>query len=1376
MGSVVADPALAGVVAGLTKLAEDHPYLKPTGTEYAPHPLLYWVRRCREFALAKKTQEAESCLERVTDSLEYELAQIRDAFRRFDHDDSKHLDTNEFKLMCAYIGWGTEEASVMDLDKDEKISLEEFERFVGHMGGLQQLFQHRRQRVARKQWGVDAPSIIEVGARVQAYHYTENNEKSKSLREAQVLELNVMPSNGVRLVFGFGEGRDARQERQVVPPNWIFSDTHDSDVVAALREVGILEEQQGFWASIFPESEMRAVQRLTTCQRAALANVRSNASLNHEKAMPEVRDRFARLGYGEDELQGVLGWIQDLAPMCIHIHIDDVGRFLETDEFYRSQFETGTSCGALDDKNMIRKGWETDLFGGAYDEAKPFERCKYGALGVMNDYRGITSAYQYGDSYLVLKDVRLRATFASTDSGGIEGQRLAVLDKYAHVLKEYNDTEIHRLVEVAMANTSLEDVPRMQPRLLRGLTADTTNDWVTMGFPDLPQKKGRYFFEVELHNGCESPQIGMLSNQFALAPRTRGQHLLGVGDDKYGWAADGQHSILWHAGQKYAWNRTWKSSGRQLKEMVVVGIAVDIEACKIWFATNGVWDEEAEPSFGPSMIPRGTALYPAISFKGRAAFNFGPEFKHKAPEFKGKSFLAWPGMPDGRLRADCPIIGNSNHVSIYKEIQIHGEVSLKRNVQRLVANRKHLEVSKSDRSWAVCVDGLGSADGSYDRVGAKNGKAMYKQHDGDSHQIFFDRNTENWKIIHEERPDIWLAEAPPVAGSFEPPRHQWSVPTTKRGRVPVGLFKQVCANANVSSEVQEHIISVLGKGASGSEQEIFRIDDHTTFEDEWTKLQKENKVQMTAEDFWILCVQKKHEILSGKRMKDAVIVETPHPYPAKTHSWTRDVSLPNATKLRVTFDPRSVTLDDCTTFKALAGGLSKSLAGVGARAHLRAISGTDQVHGTMAGQAEGGKWIVNIDNDETEICGCFREWMDAAEGRHCTATCAQEKKVIRVKYDQTVGEEISGFTFNEACPLSPFSIAGFTTPGGPAQLKGVFTGWFVDVIHLIKQKAFKDLTGEDLGEVPMNLTQIAENIEGFKKRLEALRDVKNITLVFYNGLDFQLLPSCAVSYKAKRVSDEILALASSGGVLSIADMTEKGPARDAGVRTGWHVSLHETFSRRENKDLLHHLTPQKVLEDPELIRTIPNLTLMLEPANAEPQEFFCGKERSWSSFVMPSNTAQFVFQSDGDGGDSPDERWGVFAVVTNAEEPPPAESLIQELQSAYEEANTSMVGFSSKGVSVEPEDWDEARLRALCERHGWEFEWMTEDGERQRRIEGASRARQVVAEKVESNEKVSSQPAAWWRLDSMARAFSFNNGDQRQVKRKIEPPPQIKKS
>merc|ERR1719284_2020866 len=38
-------------------------------------------------------------------------------------------------------------------------------------------------------------------------------------------------------------------------------------------------------------------------------------------------------------------------------------------------------------------------------------------------------------------------------------------------------------------------------------------------------------------------------------------------------------------------------------------------------------------------------------------------------------------------------------------------------------------------------------------------------------------------------------------------------------------------------------------------------------------------------------------------------------------------------------------------------------------------------------------------------------------------------------------------------------------------------------------------------------------------------------------------------------------------------------------------------------------------------------------------------------------------------------------------------------------------------VQVQCDNWDESRLRALCARHGWEFEWMTEDGERRRRAQ-----------------------------------------------------------
>merc|ERR1719408_293499 len=132
-----------------------------------------------------------------------------------------------------------------------------------------------------------------------------------------------------------------------------------------------------------------------------------------------------------------LAWIRELSPILIHIDLDKVGDFLKTDTHYRNQFETNTSGGLL--KTSAREKWESDLFGGAYDKATGFERPKYGAQNVINDYKGVTGCIQYGDSYLVLKDVRLRCTLSPQDSGGIPAKRLAVLDYYAHVLAEHSD-------------------------------------------------------------------------------------------------------------------------------------------------------------------------------------------------------------------------------------------------------------------------------------------------------------------------------------------------------------------------------------------------------------------------------------------------------------------------------------------------------------------------------------------------------------------------------------------------------------------------------------------------------------------------------------------------------------------------------------------------------------------------------------------------------------------------------------------------------------------------------------------------------------------------------------------------------------------------
>ena len=98
------------------------------------------------------------------------------------------------------------------------------------------------------------------------------------------------------------------------------------------------------------------------------------------------------------------------------------------------------------------------------------------------------------------------------DTPGMRGNRLGVLDKYAHVLSEYNERELKGLVEVAMSAT--QPSSGSVPELLRGSTADPSKDWITVGFPWLAQESGRWFFEVHLHEDCAAPQVGLLSSNF----------------------------------------------------------------------------------------------------------------------------------------------------------------------------------------------------------------------------------------------------------------------------------------------------------------------------------------------------------------------------------------------------------------------------------------------------------------------------------------------------------------------------------------------------------------------------------------------------------------------------------------------------------------------------------------------------------------------------------------------------------------------------------------------------------------------------------------------------------------------------------------------
>eukprot|EP01094_Clydonella_sp_ATCC50884_P024843 TRINITY_DN634_c0_g1_i1.p1 TRINITY_DN634_c0_g1~~TRINITY_DN634_c0_g1_i1.p1 ORF type:complete len:704 (-),score=224.31 TRINITY_DN634_c0_g1_i1:491-2602(-) len=153
---------------------------------------------------------------------------------------------------------------------------------------------------------------------------------------------------------------------------------------------------------------------LTDRQLQAVVWVQENSERLSERAYPGLVTRFASLGWNETVLKRTLRYIRTDAPIIVHVNMDKCIEFFLSDTHYRNQFETNTSNGTLN--QGIRKQWEDRLFNNIYKDSDGFERCKYGVLNVINDPNGVQCCSQYGDSYMVLKDARLRCTFSAKDS------------------------------------------------------------------------------------------------------------------------------------------------------------------------------------------------------------------------------------------------------------------------------------------------------------------------------------------------------------------------------------------------------------------------------------------------------------------------------------------------------------------------------------------------------------------------------------------------------------------------------------------------------------------------------------------------------------------------------------------------------------------------------------------------------------------------------------------------------------------------------------------------------------------------------------------------------------------------------------------------
>lgn len=340
---------------------------------------------------------AEILSDRLLIQLESDANRIDAAFLRFDFDGTGHLNESEIRAMLKYLGFPDPEedpevqALLARIDKNStgKVEKEEFKHFVEVFGGCDVLFARRREKVMAMRAAGGSSTMLE----------------------------------------------DLSEER----------------LADELTAAGIDPDARAYWELVLPPSELHEVVCLTECQKMALSNIRHIAKVNHAKALPKLQERVVELGYKEMDLWTTLSWVRDFAPLIVHVHFDRMVKFFKEDTHYRSQFETGKSCGL--NNREVRERWERSLFQGAYDGAKDFERPKYGVLNVMDDYRGVVRAKQYGDGYLIMKDTRLRATFSPEDSANLKAERLASLDCYAHVLNEYSDTELKETLKVATSET-----------------------------------------------------------------------------------------------------------------------------------------------------------------------------------------------------------------------------------------------------------------------------------------------------------------------------------------------------------------------------------------------------------------------------------------------------------------------------------------------------------------------------------------------------------------------------------------------------------------------------------------------------------------------------------------------------------------------------------------------------------------------------------------------------------------------------------------------------------------------------------------------------------------------------------------------------------
>lgn len=212
------------------------------------------------------------------------------------------------------------------------------------------------------------------------------------------------------------------------------------------------------------ELDISRDEGLLPCQLTALLQVREHARIQHDAALPKLRERAKGLGFSPADVHATLEWIMKEVPILIPMDLEKIGLKLMEDTQFRNQFET-ESCEPLEDCRRVE--YEDALFHGSYNEVQCSARCKYAVLNVTSDASALQQEPGWpARSYLQLRNVRHRTTFTMSEGTGAsfftdlkfaDMAKLGTCDYCAHVLEEYTDAGLCAAIKVGSGRSTTSD-------------------------------------------------------------------------------------------------------------------------------------------------------------------------------------------------------------------------------------------------------------------------------------------------------------------------------------------------------------------------------------------------------------------------------------------------------------------------------------------------------------------------------------------------------------------------------------------------------------------------------------------------------------------------------------------------------------------------------------------------------------------------------------------------------------------------------------------------------------------------------------------------------------------------------------------------------